>query len=172
LSDNLTSSRSPSAGRRPLLRAAGAGLAAAVVSGVLVAVPARLLMRLVALAAGEQTQFSWGGSVGIAAVFVLAMLPGAALAGVTQRYGRWLLVGGAVFLLVPATGVASTELGNSDGFSASTWAQVVPAGAGVYGCLALLPFICLALVGRWSTGPSASSPAGRSPATSPTRTDA
>ncbi len=132
-------------------RAVGAAFLAAGVAGLLVAVPARVLMRLVALAAGHQGQFSWSASTGIAVVFIVVMLPGALLAAATSGRWRWVLLAAAALLLtVPATGIAVDEVGGTSTISGPARIGLLAAGAGVYLCLALLPALTLRLVDRWS----------------------
>lgn len=128
-------------------RVAATGLLAAAAGGVLASIPARLLMRLVAIGAGEPPHFSWAGSIGIAVIFAAAALPGALVAAATTRRGRWLpLAVGAALLCVPATGVAAGEVGSTGGYSLLRWLEVAGAGAGVYACIGSLPFVTLRLV--------------------------
>jgi uncharacterized protein (AIM24 family) len=130
---------------RKLLVGLGSALAAGLLAGAL----SRLLMRLVALAAGDPGEFSWAGTAGILAVFVVAVLPGALLAAATTRRGRWvLLAAGAVLLCVPAVGVASEEVGDLTGFTAAQWTGLVLSGTGVFATIAALPFLTLRLVDR------------------------
>lgn len=152
MSDQVMASttQATTATSRHWLRVVPIGLAAGFVAGLVTAVPARMLMRLVALAAGHETHFSWVNSIGIAVVFGLAMIPGALLAAATRRHQRWLLFAGALLLFVPATGVASEELSDTASFTLANWVGVVLAGAGVYGCIVAMPFFTALLVRRWS----------------------
>jgi hypothetical protein len=128
-------------------RVIATGFLAAAAGGLLASIPARLLMRVVAIGVGESPHFSWTGSIGIAVIFGFAVLPGAWVAASTTRRGRWLtLAAGAVLLCIPATGVASAEVGSTSGYSLARWFEVGSAGAGVYACIAALPFITLRLV--------------------------
>ena len=83
-------------------------------------------------------------------VFAAFMAPGALLAAVSIHRLRWsLLAGGALVLCVPATGIASDELGATAGLSLWRWAAIVISGAGVYICIAALPVIVFRLVNQW-----------------------
>jgi hypothetical protein len=142
--------RSEPAGPRWWVRTMAIGLASGVLAGVIAALPARLLMRIVALSAGQQTHFSWGATLGIALIFGIAMIPGALLSAATRRHRRWLLFLGALLLFIPATGVASDELGATSGFTIWNWAGVFVSGAGVYCCIVVMPFLAARLIRRWS----------------------
>ena len=84
-------------------------------------------------------------------IFVVAMVPGAAVAALTRRRLRWLLPGaGALFLCVPAVGVASAEVGATAGFDAGQWSGVAIAGLGVFATIALLPVLTVRLTDRWT----------------------
>jgi hypothetical protein len=120
-------------------------IVAAAAAGTVVGLAARLLMRAVALAAHGTSHFTWTGTVIIVVVFAGAMLPGAMLAALARRR-RWLLLTtGAVFLLIPATGIATDEVGDTAGWSAGRWIGVGLAGLGVYLLIAALPMITLRL---------------------------
>jgi hypothetical protein len=148
---------------RRILLAVGAAAAAGVLAGAV----SRALMRVVALAAGEAGAFSWAGTLAILVVFVAAMLPGSLVAAFTTWRGRWLpLAAGALFLFVPATGIASTEIGGSaSGFSPVQWLGVAGAGLGVYLLIAAMPLVVLRLIDRFpprtatATGASRPDPA-------------
>ena len=144
-----TAPTAPAVPRRSALGVVARGVGAALVAGVVTGLLARLLMRLVTVAADGLGTFSWAGTAGIVAVFVGAALPGALLAAATRRRYRWvLLAAGAAFLLLPATGVAAEEVGGTQGFSTGQWAGVLAAGAGVYACIAALPLLVLRLLDR------------------------
>src|SRR4051794_31249102 len=97
-----------------------AGVLAALVAGTALGAVARGLMTLVALAAGDVASFSWGGTSFILLLFVLVMVPGAVVAGFSTHRARWLLpAAGAVFLCVPAVGVAGAEIGGAAGVRAA-----------------------------------------------------
>jgi len=137
---------SPRLGRRAL-RVTLIGSAAALGAGVLAGVPARVLMRLVALASGEPAHFSWAGSALIVASFALVVLPGAVLAAAWTGRLRWFGPAlGAALLAVPATGIAGTDLGATRGFSVGTWFEVGAAGLGIYACIGALPVLALRFV--------------------------
>jgi hypothetical protein len=126
------------------------GVLAAVVAGVAVAAVARMLMALVSLSSAGSTSFSWSGTSFILLIYVLVMLPGAAVAGLTTRRLRWVLpVAGALFLCVPAFGVARAEVGGTADFSALQWIGVGAAGAGVFLTIGVLPLLTVRLVDRW-----------------------
>jgi hypothetical protein len=128
---------------RTLVVAASASL----IAGVAVGAVARFLMRLVAVATGNGSSFSWSGTAFIIGLFVVVMFPGALLAAASSRRSRWvLLAAGAAFLFVPATGIAMEEVGSTAGFSAARWAAVLAASAGVYAAIALLPLVTLRLI--------------------------
>ena len=129
-------------------RQVATGILTAVVVGLVLGAAARALMRLVTVAAGQPGHFSWGGTAGIVAVYVLAALPGCVLAALTRRRGRsLLLVAGALFLCVPATGVASEEV-TAESLSAWQWAGVLAAGAGVYATILAGPVLALGVLDR------------------------
>jgi hypothetical protein len=128
---------------RTLLVAASASL----IAGVAVGAVARFLMRLVAVATGNGSSFSWSGTAFIIGLFVVVMFPGALLATASSRRWRWaLLAAGAAFLLVPATGIAMAEIGSTEDFSAAQWVAVLAASAGVYAAIVLLPLVTLRLI--------------------------
>ncbi len=86
-----------------MLRSIAAGCVAAVVAGFGMGLASRALMRLIGIAAGGQTHFSWSGSFFICVIFSVARLPGALVAAMFRHRLRWLLLAiGAVFLCVPA----------------------------------------------------------------------
>jgi hypothetical protein len=122
---------------------------AAVVAGVVIGAVARVLMRMVILAAGAEAGFSWGGSLGICLTFAAAMMPGALVASLVSGRARWVLpVAGALFLCVPAVGIAAEEVGNTAGFSTASWLGVGAAGLGVFATIAMLPIVTVRLVDR------------------------
>lgn len=130
-----------------MLRRIGAALAGAVVAGVVVGAVARLMMMLVAFAAGGSSTFTWRGTAGILLAYALFMLPGALLAALLRRRGRWLLLAvGAGVLLLPAVGVASDEIGATDHLSALNWALVALTGLGVFATIGVLPVVTLRVV--------------------------
>jgi hypothetical protein len=130
-----------------MLRRICAALTGALLAGVLMGAAARLFMMLVALAAGDSSEFHWSGTAGILLGFALFMLPGALVAALVRRRGRWLLlVAGAVVLLFPAVGVASDEIGQTTGFSTLNWVAVGVTGSAVFATIAMLPWVTLRLV--------------------------
>jgi hypothetical protein len=128
---------------RTLVVAASASL----IAGVAVGAVARFLMRLVAVATGNGSSFSWSATAFIIGAFVLAMFPGALLATASSRRSRWvLLAASTALLLVPATGIALDEVGSTGGYSAARWVAVLAASAGVYAAITLLPLVTLRLI--------------------------
>ena len=84
-------------------------------------------------------------------IYVLAMVPGAAVAALTRHRLRWSLpTAGALFLCVPAVGVASAEVGGTAGFDLASSLGVGTAGLGVFATIALLPVLTVRLTDRWT----------------------
>jgi hypothetical protein len=126
------------------------GVLAALVAGTAVGAVARGLMTLVALAAGDVASFSWSGTSFILLLFVLVMVPGAVVAAFSTHRARWLLpAAGAVFLCVPAVGVAGAEIGGTAGFGAVQWLGVGAGTVALFGTIALLPLVTVRLTDRW-----------------------
>jgi hypothetical protein len=118
-------------GRR-MVRALAQGIAAAVVGGLVGAVLTRGLMRLIMVAAGGDTTFTWTGTAFIAIFYVVFLLPGAvALAWSRARWPLFLFGAGAVAIPVQATGIATTDLADVGPFSAGQWAVLVMLFAGL-----------------------------------------
>jgi hypothetical protein len=129
----------------------GAGLCAALVVGAAMGAVSRGLMALVALSAEGTSSFSWSGSVFVLLIYALAMVPGAVLVALTRHRLRWLLTAaGALFLCVPAVGVASEEIGSTDGFGLAEWLGVGAAGLGVFATIPLLAVLTVRLADRWA----------------------
>jgi hypothetical protein len=128
----------------------GAGVLAALVVGTALGAVSRALMALVSLAAGGSSSFSWSGTAFILGLYALVMVPGGAVAGLTTHRLRWLLpIAGALFLCVPAIGVASEEIGGTASFGAIQWLGVGAAGAAVFATIGLLPLLTVRLADRW-----------------------
>ncbi|WP_369131765.1 hypothetical protein [Modestobacter sp. I12A-02662] len=128
----------------------GAGVAAAVLAGTALGAASRLLMALVALASGGPSSFTVSGTFSIVLIYVLAMVPGGAVAGLTTHRARWLLpVAGALFLCVPAVGVAGAEIGATTGFGPAQWLGVGAGTAAVFVTIALVPVVTVRLADRW-----------------------
>jgi hypothetical protein len=107
-------------------------------------------MRLVTLAAGHEAAFSWGATLGIMLVFVIAMVPGGVAAALTTHRLRWLApVAGAVVLCVPAVAIASADLGETGELSAGQWVGVGTTTAAIFGLIALAPIATVRLVDRF-----------------------
>jgi hypothetical protein len=132
-----------------MVRRGAVGLGAALAVGLVLGAVARLMMRLVTLAAGHTPEFSLGGTLGIMIAFALFMAPGALLAALWRGRGRWLLLAGAtVLLLVVASGVAITDVGDVAGLSTGRWVLLVAAAVGVFVAILAMPLAIYRLVGR------------------------
>lgn len=118
------------------------GLGAALLVGVALGAVARLMMRLVAVAAGHHGEFSIGGTVGIMVAFVVVMVPGSLLAALWWGRGWWtLLAAGTGLLLVVATGVAISDVGDVSGLPPVRWAFLLLAAGGVYASILAMPIV-------------------------------
>jgi hypothetical protein len=127
----------------------GAGVLAAMIAGAVLGAVSRALMALVALAADGTSSFTWSGSAFIVLIYAAAMLPGGVVAGLTTRGLRWVLpVAGALFLCVPAIGVASEEIGSTVGFGPLRWLGVGAAGVAVFATIGLAPLMTVRLTDR------------------------
>jgi hypothetical protein len=130
------------------LRAVGVGLVGATVSGIAVGMIARMLMRAVTVSADHAGEFTLSGSIFIPLVYATA-IPGAIVAAFTTRWWRWLVVGaGSTFLCLPAVGVASEEIGNTDGLSALRWVLLVITSTLVFASIALVAVVTIRIVDR------------------------
>ncbi|MGY1636645.1 hypothetical protein ACI78V_08315 [Geodermatophilus sp. SYSU D00742] len=139
---------------------AGLGVLAALVAGVVLGAVSRALMALVTLAGGGSPSFSWSGTAFILLLYAAVAVPGGLVAGLTTHRLRWLLpAAGALFLCVPAVGVASAEIGSTAGFGAAQWLGTVAAGAAVFGTIALLPLLTVRLADTWLGRRRATAPA-------------
>jgi hypothetical protein len=128
----------------------GAGVLAALVVGAGLGAVSRALMALVALAADGSSSFTWTGSAFVLLIYAAAMVPGGAVAGLTDRGWRWVLpVAGGLFLCVPAIGVASEEIGSTVDFGALQWLGVCGAGVAVFATIGLAPLVTVHLTDRW-----------------------
>ncbi|GAA4479847.1 hypothetical protein GCM10023094_25520 [Rhodococcus olei] len=142
--------------RHPTLRRLAAGVAAAVVAGAVVGVLARTLMSLTTVVGGGTQGFSSGGTAGILALYAAAMVPGALAAAAGSRLvSRVLLTAGALFLCVPAVGVAGEEVGDLGGTGTVRLLGVAVCGVAVFATLAVLPVVTARLVTRWAGTPVA-----------------
>jgi len=130
-----------------MLRKIVAAVAGALFAGIVVGAVSRMIMMLVALAAGHATEFTWSGTAGILFGYAMFMLPGALLAALSRRRGRWVLLAiGAAALLIPALGIASTEIGSDQQFTARNWVLVSLTGLGVLATIGALPLVTLRTV--------------------------
>ena len=108
---------------------------------------ARILMRAVTLSAGHDGEFTLVGSFFIVLIYAVAMIPGAVVAAFTTRWWRWLVAaGGSLFLCFPAVGVASEEIGSTDGLSILRWVLLVITSLAVFATIAIVPVVTIALV--------------------------
>jgi hypothetical protein len=108
--------------RQALIR----GAVAAVLWGVASAVLTRVLMRAVVLITRGTPDFSWVGTVGIAIVYIAALLPGAvALAYSDGRWPYLLFGGGIAFLGFEAVAIGAQETAHATGLSVWRWAGLV-----------------------------------------------
>jgi hypothetical protein len=139
-----------------IVRKVGVGILAALVAGVALGLLARLLMRLATLAAGQDGEFSLGGTAGIVVLFVAFTLPGAVLAALVTRRGRSvLLAAGAVALAAAALGIAATDLAGIGSLAPLQWVGVGTATACVFLCVLALPVLTLWVEHRAGLGPRA-----------------
>ena len=124
---------------------------AALIGGFTVGIVARLLMRAVTVSADHEGKFTVGGSVFIALIYGVAMIPFGVVAALTTRWWRWLVAaGGCIFLCLPAIGVASEEIGSTAGLSATRWLLVAITSLAVFATIAIAPLVTVMLVDRWS----------------------
>jgi hypothetical protein len=131
------------------LRMVGVGVVGAIVGGVAVGMVARILMRAVTVSADHAGEFTLSGTIFIPLIYVVAMIPGAIVAAFTTRWWRWLVVGaGSACLGLPAVGVASEEIGNTDGLSAGRWVLLVVTSTLVFGTIALVAVVTVRTVDR------------------------
>ena len=131
------------------VRLVGVGFGAAIVSGAAVGVIARMLMRVVTISADHAGEFTFTGSIFIPLIYAVAMIPGAIVAAFTTRWWRWLVVGaGSVFLCFPAVGVASEEIGSTDGLSVLRWVLLVATSVLVFASIAVVAVVTVRLVDR------------------------
>jgi hypothetical protein len=124
------------------------GVAAALAVGVVCGGVARILMRVMVVAAEEETTFSLAGTAAIMVVFAVFALPGAVLAALTRR--RWrsvVLVLGGLAMCVPTTGIAQVDLEAAGFFTGFEVVYVGGAVIGVYLCCLAIPVVGLAAVG-------------------------
>jgi hypothetical protein len=132
------------------MRLVAIGLGAAIVAGAAVGVVARLLMRAVTVSAGHEGEFTLGGSMFIPLIYAVAMIPGAVVAAFTLRWWRWLVLGaGSAFLCPAAIGVASEEIGHTDGLSSLRWVFLVATSVLVFATIPLVAIVTARLVDRW-----------------------
>jgi general stress protein CsbA len=132
------------------IRTVGVGAAAACIAGVVVGFVARVLMRTVTLSTGAEREFTIGGTLAIIFIYVVAMIPGAVVAAYTTRWWRWIgVAAGSVFLIFPAIGVASEEIGSTEGLSKWRWILLILTSALVFATIAVVPIVAVRLVDRF-----------------------
>jgi len=124
-------------------------IVAAVSAGVIIGLVSRVGMALVAIAAGHSSQFSLAGTAGILFIYSVAMIPGALVAAFTRRPIRWLLpAAGGAFLLVPAIGVASEEIGDVSGLPIGQNILLVLLGMCVFATIPAVVVLTMRLLDR------------------------
>jgi hypothetical protein len=129
------------------MRPVGAGIVGALGAGIVVGIPSRLIMRLVAISAGHVGTFKWVDSLAILMIYAGAMLPGAVVAAVTTRRVRWVIAAaGSALLFVPATGIAAEEIGGTGGMSTLQWIGLIVSSIAVYITIAILPIVTVWMV--------------------------
>ena len=143
-----------------MLRRAGVGVGAAVLAGLAMGVVARLMMRLVVLATGRETEFSWGGSLGILLAFVVFMVPGhCSCRCIAVAGGRCRRSWHALRSSSPRASPSRTSAPWDD-LSALRWAGVVVAGLGVYAAILVLPGLTFRILSREVGTPDDVGPSG------------
>lgn len=131
------------------VRAVASAVVGAVVVGVVVGALSRVLMRLLTLAGGGEPRFSWSGTFFIVLLYVAAVLPAAVAAAVTVRWWRWLAAAaGAAFLMLPAIGVFSEEIGDVQDISAMAMVGLVAASVAVFATVFIAPAAAIRVVDR------------------------
>lgn len=91
-------------------RAVLVGALAASATGLVSAAVTRTLMRAVAALTREPTNFSIGGSAGIALIYTIALLPGCIALALSRRWWPWLVFGaGAALLIFEAVAIGVQE---------------------------------------------------------------
>ncbi|MEU6019879.1 hypothetical protein [Micromonospora sp. NPDC047134] len=144
-------------------------LASAVVgaigSGVVLGLLSRLFMRLVTLAADGDPRFNWSGTFFIVLIYVVAVAPAALAAAITMRRWRWIAAAvGTAFLMVPAIGISSEELGHVQELSTMAWIGVGATTVAVFATVFAAPAAAIWSVDRlkgrtpvagWPAPPSA-----------------
>ena len=136
-------------------RTVASGVAAAAVAAVVCAVAARLFMRLVAIAAGLDQEFTLGGSLFIVVFFTIFMLPVAVVAAFTTRRWRLLLAATiGAFVLVNGIRMGLAELDKSDDVGVAA----VLASLGAVASVVALPVLAVRLADRFMGRQEAAAP--------------
>lgn len=139
-------------------------VAGAVMSGVVLGALSRLFMRLLTLAMDGEPGFSWSGTFFIALIYVAAVAPAALAAAITMRWWRWLAAAaGSAFLLLPAIGVFSEEVGSVAGVSTMAWIGLGAASVAVFATVFVAPAAAIWLVDRLQGRAPGAGSARRSP---------
>jgi hypothetical protein len=93
-------------------------------------------MRGVALATNDVPSFSVSGTVGIAVIYTLALLPGAVALAASGRRWPWVVYGGGIaFLMFSAVNIGSASVADNHDMTAARWlvtALLISAMAAVY----------------------------------------
>ncbi|MEV4139625.1 hypothetical protein AB0J72_46610 [Dactylosporangium sp. NPDC049742] len=139
-------------------------VAGAVGAGVVLGALSRGFMRLLTLAGGGEPGFSWSGTFFIALIYVVAVAPAALAAAITTRWWRWLAAAaGALFLMLPAIGVFSEEVGDVNGLPAMARVGLVAASVAVFATVFAAPAAAIWLVDRLKGRAPVAGSARRSP---------
>jgi hypothetical protein len=133
-----------------VVRNIGLGLVAAMLVGVLDGGISRVLMRGVALATNEVTEFSWGATLGIMLIFAITAAPLAVTAELTVRSGPRLTAGvvGTAILGFFSVNIGLQEVTNADGLDAQHWAALIACVVALAAIVVLQPWVVLRLVRR------------------------
>ncbi|WP_433495508.1 hypothetical protein ACQP26_09655 [Micromonospora sp. CA-248089] len=131
------------------IKVLASAVAGALVSGLVLGALSRLFMRLMTLAADGEPRFSWTGTFFIAVIYVAAVAPAALTAAITTRWWRWIAAAlGTAFLMAPAIGISSEEIGYVQGLSTIAWIGVGAATAAVFATVFAAPAAAIWLVDR------------------------
>jgi hypothetical protein len=102
------------------------GAAGALAAGIASALITRALMRAVALLTNEEPTFHVGGLFVIAAIYVVALLPGCFALARTSAWWAWALLGVGVALLgVQAAAIGLQETSSAHAMTAGHWIGLI-----------------------------------------------
>ena len=106
---------------RPLIT----GITAATVPGFISAIITRSLMRAVSIAVGTEHHFTLVGSIGIAVIYVVFLLPGCIALAWSRSWWPWLLfAAGAGGLLFEALAIGLDETSAAGEMTAVRWGML------------------------------------------------